>query len=92
MTISSRLTGWDSQPGGTGSAVAVGSGQQVGLGLAAPCLHHGQPLRVLLRLGRRSGQHPVAGKQLVDLARHLKLGAGQHDEVIGDPLKLGHLV
>jgi len=64
----------------------------MGLGRTAPRLDDGQPGGVLLRLGGRAGQHPVAGKQVIDLARHLKLGAGEHDEVIGDPLKLGHLV
>ena len=92
ITTSSRLTWWDSQPGGTGAARLAGPDEQVGLGLTAPGLHDGHPAGVVVGLGGRAGQQPVTGEQVVDLARHLKLGAGEHDEEVGDPLELGDLV
>jgi hypothetical protein len=58
----------------------------VGLRCGAPGLHDSQLPGVSVRLGGRAGQHPVGGEQVIDLAVHLHLAAGQQDDAVGDPL------
>ncbi len=70
----------------------AGPDQQVGLRPGTLGLDDAQRSGAAIRLGGGAGQDTVTGEQVLDLTSHLHLAAGQHDEVVGDPLQVGERV
>ncbi|WP_369334332.1 Tn3 family transposase [Nonomuraea deserti] len=66
------------------------AGQQVGLPSAAAVADHRHPGHHPVGKLGRTGQHPVGGEQLVDLAADLDLAAVEHHQPVASVSQVGH--
>ena len=71
------------------SRVAVQAREEMSLASGEVRAHDRQPADQGRRFSRRTGEHAVTAKQVVDLARDLDLPRREDDEVVADALQLG---